>query len=58
MVRCGLTKEVDMPVLKLSDAEIYYQEYGAGYPVLLFAPGGMRSSGYVPSGPRSNVVER
>ncbi len=32
-----------MPVLKLDDAEIHYQEYGSGYPVLLFAPGGMRS---------------
>ena len=33
-----------MPTLKLSDAEIYYEETGAGYPVLLFAPGGMRSN--------------
>jgi len=32
-----------MPQLKLKDAEIYYEEFGAGYPVLLFAPGGMRS---------------
>ena len=32
-----------MPTLKLSDAEIYYEESGSGYPVLLFAPGGMRS---------------
>ena len=32
-----------MPVLKLKDAEIAYEEYGQGYPVLLFAPGGMRS---------------
>lgn len=32
-----------MPVLKLADAEIYFEEYGKGYPVLLFAPGGMRS---------------
>jgi len=32
-----------MPVLKLKDAEIQYEEYGAGYPILLFAPGGMRS---------------
>ena len=44
-----------MPVLKRSDAEIYYEEYGAGYPVLLFAPGGMRSQTAmwhaVPGGP-------
>ncbi len=32
-----------MPVLKRDDAEIYFEEYGEGYPVLLFAPGGMRS---------------
>jgi pimeloyl-ACP methyl ester carboxylesterase len=32
-----------MPVLKRADADIYYEEFGAGYPVLLFAPGGMRS---------------
>jgi len=32
-----------MPILKRADAEIYYEEYGSGYPVLLFAPGGMRS---------------
>ena len=33
-----------MPVLKRADAEIYYEEYGSGFPVLLFAPGGMRSN--------------
>jgi pimeloyl-ACP methyl ester carboxylesterase len=33
-----------MPVLKRADAEIYYEEYGKGYPVLLLAPGGMRST--------------
>lgn len=32
-----------MPVMKRDDAEIHYDEYGAGFPVLLFAPGGMRS---------------
>jgi pimeloyl-ACP methyl ester carboxylesterase len=32
-----------MPVLSLDDAQIYFEEYGDGYPVLLFAPGGMRS---------------
>ena len=32
-----------MPVLKRKDGEIHYEEYGQGYPVLLFAPGGMRS---------------
>jgi pimeloyl-ACP methyl ester carboxylesterase len=33
-----------MAVLKRDDAEIHYEEYGAGYPILLFAPGGMRSA--------------
>jgi pimeloyl-ACP methyl ester carboxylesterase len=32
-----------MPVLKRDDAEIYFEEFGSGYPVLLFAPGGLRS---------------
>jgi len=32
-----------MPVLTLPDAEIYYEEYGSGYPILLFAPGGIHS---------------
>ena len=33
-----------MPVLQRDDAEIHYQEFGSGYPLLLFAPGGMRST--------------
>jgi pimeloyl-ACP methyl ester carboxylesterase len=33
-----------MATLKLKDAEIHYEEFGSGYPVLLFAPGGMRSN--------------
>ncbi len=33
-----------MPVLTLVEAEIRYREYGSGYPVLLLAPGGMRSA--------------
>ena len=32
-----------MPVLKRPDGGIHYEEYGQGYPILLFAPGGMRS---------------
>jgi pimeloyl-ACP methyl ester carboxylesterase len=35
--------ESAMPVLRRDDAEIYFEEYGSGYPVLLFAPGGLRS---------------
>jgi pimeloyl-ACP methyl ester carboxylesterase len=33
-----------MPTFKNGDASIYYEECGSGYPILLFAPGGMRSS--------------
>ena len=33
-----------MPTFERGDVSIYYEEYGSGYPLLLFAPGGMRSS--------------
>jgi pimeloyl-ACP methyl ester carboxylesterase len=33
-----------MPTFEGDGAAIYYEEYGSGYPVVLFAPGGMRSS--------------
>lgn len=33
-----------MPTFKNGDVSIYYEEYGSGFPILLFAPGGMRSS--------------
>ena len=32
-----------MPVLTRPDGEIHYQTFGSGFPVLLFAPGGLRS---------------
>src|SRR4026209_2271742 len=32
-----------MPVFKRDDVELYYEEHGTGFPVLLIAPGGMRS---------------
>ena len=32
-----------MPVLTRPDAEIYYVVHGSGFPLLLFAPGGLRS---------------
>src|SRR4051794_35605203 len=32
-----------MPILKIADAEIYYEEFGEGFPVLAFAPGGQAS---------------
>jgi pimeloyl-ACP methyl ester carboxylesterase len=33
-----------MPFMHRGDASIYYEEYGAGYPVLLFAPGSLSST--------------
>ena len=32
-----------MPVFKRDDAEMYYEVHGKGFPLLLFAPGGLRS---------------
>lgn len=32
-----------MPIFKRDEVSLYYEEYGSGFPVLLFAPGGMRS---------------
>src|SRR5262245_44409868 len=34
----------DMPIFKRDDVELYYEEHGAGFPILLIAPGGMRSA--------------
>jgi pimeloyl-ACP methyl ester carboxylesterase len=33
-----------MPIFKRDDVELYYEEHGTGFPVLLIAPGGMRSA--------------
>lgn len=33
-----------MPMLQRPDCEIYYEEFGSGFPILLFAPGGLRSN--------------
>jgi pimeloyl-ACP methyl ester carboxylesterase len=33
-----------MPIFERAEASLNYEEYGSGYPILLFAPGGMRSS--------------
>ena len=33
-----------MPTFTRDKIEIYYEEYGSGYPILLFAPGGVRSA--------------
>jgi pimeloyl-ACP methyl ester carboxylesterase len=39
-----LGKEKLMPVLERNGLVLHYEEFGSGYPLLLFAPGGMRSS--------------
>ena len=33
-----------MPMFKRPDAELHYEVHGAGFPLLLFAPGGLKSS--------------
>jgi pimeloyl-ACP methyl ester carboxylesterase len=33
-----------MPTFERDGVSIYYEEFGSGYPLLLFAPGGMRSA--------------
>jgi pimeloyl-ACP methyl ester carboxylesterase len=33
-----------MPIYEHAGVALYYEEFGSGYPLLLFAPGGMRSS--------------
>ena len=33
-----------MPFLSQGETIIHYEEWGAGYPLLLIAPGGMNSS--------------
>lgn len=33
-----------MPIFERAGTSLYYEEFGAGYPLLLFAPGGMRSN--------------
>lgn len=52
-----------MPVVRQGRVSIYYEEVGAGYPVLLFAPGGLLSrtetwsnKGPAPFDPREELV--
>ncbi len=33
-----------MPTFERNRVSLYYEEFGSGYPILLFAPGGMRSA--------------
>ena len=36
-----------MPIFENGDVHLYYEEHGEGFPILLLAPGGMRSAGPV-----------
>jgi pimeloyl-ACP methyl ester carboxylesterase len=42
--RHGFVSMRGMPLLSRDGVSLYYEEYGQGFPVLLFAPGGMRSA--------------
>ena len=42
-----------MPTLKIPDGEIYYEVHGSGFPLMIFAPGGLRSELRWPSPPPS-----
>ena len=33
-----------MPIFERGDTKLYYEEQGSGFPILLIAPGGMRST--------------
>ena len=47
-----------MPTLERQGVSLYYEEHGEGFPVLLFAPGGMRSSiGFWESAPWNPIAE-
>ena len=39
----GAAGALSVPAVSIGDAEIYYEVHGAGFPVLLYAPGGLKS---------------
>ena len=49
-----------MPTLKVPDGELYYEVHGAGYPLMIFATGGLRSElafwRHSPSNPSAPAV--
>jgi pimeloyl-ACP methyl ester carboxylesterase len=49
-----------MPTLKVPDGEIYYEAHGSGYPLMIFAPGGLHSElafwRHSPSNPAAPAV--
>ena len=46
-----------MPMFEQGSVELYYEVYGEGFPVLLFAPGGMRSAIDFWAGDSWNVID-
>jgi pimeloyl-ACP methyl ester carboxylesterase len=46
-----------MPICSYGDVNLYYEEYGEGFPILLFAPGGMRSALGYWTGSQWNPIE-
>jgi len=47
-----------MPIFQRDDVQLYYEEHGAGFPVLLIAPGGMRSAAALWQGTPWNPIEQ
>jgi pimeloyl-ACP methyl ester carboxylesterase len=49
-----------MPTLKVPDGEVYYEVHGSGFPLMIFAPGGLRSElafwRHSPSNPSLSAV--
>ena len=49
-----------MPTLSIPDGEVYYEVHGTGYPLMIFAPGGLRSElsfwRHSPSNPSAPAV--
>jgi pimeloyl-ACP methyl ester carboxylesterase len=49
-----------MPMLSIRDGEIYYEVHGSGFPMMIFAPGGLRSElafwRHSPSNPSAPAV--
>ncbi len=46
-----------MAIFERDDITLYYEDHGAGFPVLLFAPGGMRSAATFWEGSQFNPIE-
>jgi len=46
-----------MPIFSYDDVNLYYEEHGDGFPVLLFAPGGMKSALSFWAGSQWNPIE-